>query len=54
MKKPDLSVATEVAAAATVAAAQKAVQPAVTDSQVRTVSQHLLIRMKNICWEYQL
>lgn len=41
MRKPDLSAATEVAAVATVATAQKEVQPAVTDSQ-RMVSSHVL------------
>lgn len=43
MKKPDLSGATEVAAVVTVATAQREVQPAVTDSQVRVVSHHVLL-----------
>lgn len=38
MKKPGLSAATEVAAVVTAATAQREVQPAVTDSQVKMVS----------------
>lgn len=42
MKKPVLSAATEAAAAVTVATAQREVQPAVTDSQLRVVSHSVL------------
>lgn len=43
MRKPDLSGATEVAAVVIVATAQREVQPAVTDSQLRMVSQHVFL-----------
>lgn len=43
MRKHDLSAATEVAVVVTVATAQKEVQPAVTDSQVRMVSHCVLL-----------
>lgn len=43
MKKPVLSVATEAAAAVTVATAQREVQPAVTDSQPRVVRHNVLL-----------
>lgn len=43
MRKHDLSAATEVAAVVTVATAQKEVQPAVTDSQLRMVSHGVLL-----------
>lgn len=43
MRKPDLSAATEVAAVVIVATAQREVQPAVIDSQLRMVSQHVFL-----------
>lgn len=42
MRKPGLSAATEAAAVAIVATAQREVQPAVTDSQVIMVSHHVM------------
>lgn len=58
MKRPDLSAATEAAAAVTVATAQREVQPAVTDSQVKVVSHSVLLhifplRMNSMfCFDY--
>ena len=45
MRKPDLSAATEVAVVVTVAPAQREVQPAVTDSQVRMVSRRVFLNI---------